>query len=62
MGRYFRDKPRAYRVRIVDVRTEGDGAAVVTAVVVYGDGAERRVPVVVRKGDPAWLVARALWE
>jgi len=56
MRRYFAGKPLAYRVRVVDVRLERDGAAVVIAVVVYGDGAERRVSVAVRKCDPAWLV------
>jgi hypothetical protein len=66
MGRYFRGKPRAPRVLIVNVEAEGESVATATARVGYTDGTEGRVKVVVRKGDPAWLVdwpaTRALWE
>jgi hypothetical protein len=50
----------------VDVEARGDGAATVTVLVRYAGDAERRVPVVVTKGDPAWLAdwpaTRKLWE
>jgi hypothetical protein len=49
-------RPRAVRVRIVDVQGGGDDTATVTASVTYSDGSGRHVPVVVTKGDPAWLV------
>jgi hypothetical protein len=49
------------------VDVEADGASALLAVVVtYAGGADRRVKVVVRKCDAAWLVdwpaSRALWE
>jgi hypothetical protein len=65
MGRYFASRPLVSQVHVVDVEALSD-AAVVTARVRYADGSEGRVKVVVRKGDPAWLVdwqaTRALWE
>jgi len=65
MERYFRERPRAERLRIADVEKVGD-AATVTALVGYADGTEAHVLVAVRKGAPAWLVdwkaTRALWE
>jgi hypothetical protein len=65
MERFYAGRPRAERVRIVDVEG-GEASAVVTAQVGYADGTERRVRVALRKGEPAWLVdwpaTRALWE
>jgi len=62
---YFRDRPRAERLRIMEAQADC-GTTTVTALVSYPDGTERRVPIAVRKCDPAWLVdwpaTRALWE
>jgi len=66
MGRHFADRPRAKRVRVAEVEASDDDSAVVTARVSYADGTAGVVKVVVRKGEPAWLVdwpaTRALWE
>jgi hypothetical protein len=56
MERYFAGKPRAVRIRIVNVEAASDDSATVTARIGYADGTEGTVKVVVRKGDPAWLV------
>jgi hypothetical protein len=65
MEQNFHGRPQAVRVRIVGVE-KGDARATVTASVTYSDGSEAHVPVVVTKGEPAWLVdwpaTRALWE
>jgi hypothetical protein len=53
--RYFLDKPRAEECRIVDVEADAS-SALLAVVVTYAGGAERRVKVIVRKCDPAWLV------
>ena len=66
MGRHFAGRPRAERVRVVAVEAPDDDSAVVTARVSYADGTAGVVKVVVRKGEPAWLVdwpaTRRLWE
>jgi hypothetical protein len=56
MGRHFAGRPRAERVRVVEVESPDDGSAVVTARVSYADGTAGVVKVVVTKGEPAWLV------
>jgi hypothetical protein len=56
MARYFAGRPRAERVRVVEVEAPDDDSAVVTAGVSYADGTAGEVKVVVRKGEPAWLV------
>jgi hypothetical protein len=66
MGRHFAGRPRVASVRVVGVESSDDDSAVVTARVRYADGTVGVVKVVVRKGDPAWLVdwraTRGLWE
>jgi hypothetical protein len=66
MGRHFAGRPPVARVRVDAVEAEAGNATTVTAPVSYADGTAGVVKVVVRKGDPAWLVdwpaTRALWE
>ena len=66
MGRHFAGRPRAERVRVVEVEASDDDSEVVTASVSYTDGTAGVVKVMVRKGEPAWLVdwpaTRALGE
>jgi hypothetical protein len=53
IGRHFAGRPRAERVRVVEVEASDDDSAVVTARVSYADGTAGVVKVVVRKGEPA---------
>jgi hypothetical protein len=66
MGRHFAGRPRVESVRVDAVEAEAGNAATLTARVTFADGTAGVVKVVVRKGDPAWLVdwpaTRALWE
>jgi hypothetical protein len=66
MGRYFAGRPRVESVRVDAVEAEPCDAATVTARVSYANGTAGVVKVVLRKGDPAWLVdwpaTRQLWE
>ena len=69
-GRKAREKRaalrRSERLRVVEVEASDDDSAVVTARMSYAGGTAGVVKVVVRKGDPAWLVdwpaTLALWE
>ena len=56
MGRHFAGRPPVARVRVDAVEAEAGNATTVTAPVSYADGTAGVVKVVVRKGDPAWLV------
>ena len=66
MARQFAGRPRVESVRVDAVEAEPCDAATVTARVSYANGTAGVVKVVLRKGEPAWLVdwpaTRALGE